>query len=176
MIRFLAVLSACLVLSACSSTKKEPPRQTPIGKAAVLPLTLSDNFEFRKVSLAFNDPRDPNTLRPTDAAMINFERQRLNFGAVSNYDRSERFGHYFYAWWRSKRPADITVRLEYRQENLGSYVQAKEYHYPAAQGTTETKFTVIGDEYAEDGKITAWRLLLIENGKIVGLKQSFLWN
>jgi hypothetical protein len=28
----------------------------------------------------------------------------------------------------------------------------------------------------EDGKVTAWRAVLIENGKIVALNQSFLWN
>jgi hypothetical protein len=176
MIRFLAVLSACFVLGACSSTKKEPPRQIPIAKANVLPLALSDDFEFRKVSLFFNDPRDIYAQRPTMSPMINFERQRVNFGAVSGYDRAERFGHYFNVWWRAKRPSNLTVRLEYRQENLGSHVQAKEYRYEDVQGTVETKFTVIGDEYAEDGRVSAWRVLLIEDGKIVGLRQSFLWN
>jgi hypothetical protein len=55
-------------------------------------------------------------------------------------------------------------------------VQAKELFYPAAKGTIETKFTVIGDEYADDGRVTAYRLLLIQNNRIVGLRQSFLWN
>jgi hypothetical protein len=95
---------------------------------------------------------------------------------VSSYDRQERFGYYYNVWWRSDKPADVTVRLEYRQQNLGSHVQAKEMFYPAAKGTIESKFTVIGDEYSEDGKITAYRLLLIQNNRIVGLRQSFLWN
>jgi hypothetical protein len=139
MIRFLAVLSACLLVGACSSTQKEPPRQIPIAKASVLPLALSDDFEFRKVSLFFNDPRDTYAQRPTMSPMINFERQRVNFGAVSGYDRAERMGHYFYIWWRAKREADLIVR-------------------------------------SEDGRISSWRVLLIEDGKIVGLRQSFLWN
>ena len=172
MIRLLSALLAGLVLAACS-TQKEPPRQLPIAKANVLPLALSDDFEFRKVSLFFHDPREQKT---TINPMIQFERARLGYGAVSGYDRMERFGHYFYVWWRAKHDADITVRLEYRQQNLGSHVLAKEIHYPAAKGAIETKFTVIGDEYSEEGKVTAWRLLLIENGRIVGLKQSFLWN
>lgn len=176
MTRLLTVLSACALLGACSSTQKEPPRQIPIGKANVLPLALSDEFSFRKVSIFLNDPRDLNAVRPTLSPMLNFERQRVNFGAVSGYDRAERYGHYYNIWWRSKRPANLTVRFEYRQENLGSHVQAKEFKYENAQGTIESKFTIIGDEYAEDGKVTAWRVLLIENGKIVGLRQSFLWN
>jgi hypothetical protein len=176
MIRLLATFAAGLAFAGCSSVKKEPPRQPPIARANVLPLELSDDFSFRKVSLFFYDGRDPSAQRPTQSQMINFERQRTIFGAVSGYDRIERYGHYFNAWWRSKRAADITVRLEYRQENLGSHVQARELHYRGAKGTFESKFSVIGDEYSEDGKVTAWRLLLIENGRIVGLRQSFLWN
>jgi hypothetical protein len=180
MIRFLAALAACLAMAACSSTSpvlhKEPPRQVPIGKAPVLPLALSDDFQIRKCSFFYNDPRDERARRPTADLMIAFERQRMNYGAVSGYDRAERYGHYYYIYWRAKRKADLTVRFEYRQENLGSLVQAKEYYYPGAEGTIESKFTVIGDEYAEDGRVTSWRVLLIENGKIVGLHQSFLWN
>ena len=175
MIRLFTVLLAPFVLAACS-TLKEPPRQLAISKANVLPLALSDDFEFRKVSLFFHDPRDSNAQKSTQNTMIQFERQRLGFGAVNGYDRAERYGHYFYTWWRAKREADITVRLEYRQENLGSHVMAKETHYPAAKGAIETKFTVIGDEYSEEGKVAAWRLLLIEKGRVVGLWQSFLWN
>ncbi len=179
MIRIFVALIACLVVGGCSTTgahRKEPPRQIPIGKVPVLPLELSADFQIRKSSFFFNDPREASTRRPSADLMINFERQRVNFGAVSGYDRSERFGHYFHFFWRAKREADITVRLEYRQENLGSQVQAKEYIYPKAKGSIETTFTIIGDEYAEDGRVTSWRLLLIENGKIVGLHQSFLWN
>jgi hypothetical protein len=108
--------------------------------------------------------------------MIQFERARVNYGAVSGYDRSERFGHYFNVWWKSKRPADVTVRMEFRQENLGSHVQAKELHYPGAVGVVESQFNIIGDEYKEDGKVTAWRILLVVDGRVVGLRQSFLWN
>jgi hypothetical protein len=172
MIRLPAALLAALTLAACS-VAKEPPRQIPILRATVLPLSLSDDFSIRKVSTFLNDPRlEPKAVAET----IIFERQHLNYGAVTSIDLLERYGHYYNVWWRAKRPADVTVRLEYRQENLGSHVQAKEIHYRAARGTIESKFTIIGDEYTENGKVKAWRLLLIENGRIVGLRQSFLWN
>ena len=176
MIRLVIALSATLALGACSSVRKEPPRQVPLAQASVLPLQLSDDFSFRKVSTFFYDTRDASYQKPTINPMLQFERQRHGFGAVSGYDRQERFGHYFTVWWRSEKPADLTVRLEYRQQNLGSYVQAKELFYPAAQGTNVSNFTVIGDEYADEGRVTAWRLLLIQNNRIVGLRQSFLWN
>lgn len=172
MIRLLAALLAVATLAACTAST-EPPRQFPIAHANVLPLALNDDFEFRKVTKFLNDPR---VQRPTENPMLVFERQRVNLGAVTGRDVGERLGYYFNVWWRAKRTGEITLRLEYRQEKLGSYVLAKELQYHAAVGTTESKLTIIGDEYLENGKLTAWRLLLIENGRIIGLKQSFLWN
>ena len=172
MTRLFAALLAAAALSACT-VPREPLRQNPIVRANVVPLALGDDFEFRKVTKFLNDPRFQ---KPTDNQMLIFERQRVNYGAITSVDAIERRGYYFNVWWCAKRKADITVRLEYRQEALGSHVQAKEVRYPAAQGAMGTKFTVIGDEYKEEGKLTAWRLLLIEKGRAVGLYQSFLWN
>jgi hypothetical protein len=39
----------------------------------------------------------------------------------------------------------------------------------------KTEFTVIGDDYLQDGRVTSWRCLLIENGKIVAENRSYLW-
>jgi hypothetical protein len=173
MIRLLAVLLAAAAFSACTAPK-DPLRQLPIARANVVPLALSDDFEIRKVTKFLNDGR---FLKPTEDQMLIFERQRVNHGALTTTDYVERMGYYFHVWWRAKRQADLILRFEYRQENLASHVQAKELSYPAAKGNVESKFTVIGDEYLkEGGKITAWRLLLIENGRAVGLHQSFLWN
>jgi hypothetical protein len=44
-----------------------------------------------------------------------------------------------------------------------------------AKGTVKSSFSVIGDEFLWDGPVTAWRCLLIENGRIVGFTQSYLW-
>jgi hypothetical protein len=48
--------------------------------------------------------------------------------------------------------------------------------YSAAKGSFKSEFDIIGDDYLDDGAITAWRAVLIENGRIVALNQSFLWN
>lgn len=161
---------AVLALAAASPAA-EQPRQ--LDKARVLPLALDDAFQFRKTKTLLND-RDLE--KPSLDPMIVFERQRINFGAISEIDREQRYGHYFTFFWRAKRPADVTIRLEYRQQNLGAYVQAKELFYKNVKGSVKTDFSVIGDDYKQEGKITGWRALLIENGKIVGLNQSFLWN
>ena len=167
--RLLCTLLA--LAGATASPAAELPRQ--LDKAKVLPLALDDAFQFRKTKTMVHDPQVD---KPTFDPMIAFERQRLNFGAVSNYEREQRYGHYITLFWRVKRPADVTIRLEYRQQNLGAYVQAKELFYKGVKGSVQSDFTVIGDDYRQDGKITGWRALLIENGKIVALQQSFLWN
>ncbi len=161
-----------LALAATGFAKpKEPPRQ--LDKAVVLPLALDDAFQFRKTKIFLNEPE---LFKPTTEEMISFERVRVNFGAYTQVDRQQRYGSYYTFFWRSARSADLTVRFEYRQQKLGSYVQAKELFYPGAKGSVQSQFQVIGDDYNEDGRVTAWRAVLIESGKIVGITQSFLWN
>ena len=161
---------ACAATSVCAQPALRP---LPLDKANVLPLALDDSFQFRKQILRLQDPQVENSFQHPS---LMFERARTNFGAVNQYDRQQRFGHYFTFFWRAQRAADLTVRLEYRQEKLGSHVQAQELHYDNAKGSYKTHFNVIGDDYNQEGRVTAWRVILIEKGKIVALNQSFLWN
>ncbi len=167
----LILLFAMLSLAASSWAADVQPRT--LDKATVLPLSLDDAFQFRKTVTFLNDPE---LNKPSLDQMINFERQRINFGAINGYERRQRYGHYFTFFWRSTRKANLTVRFEYRQQNLGAHVQARELDYADAKGSYKSVFNIIGDDYSEDGKISGWRVILIENGKIVGLNQSFLWN
>src|SRR5437588_8580439 len=45
-----------------------------------------------------------------------------------------------------------------------AHVQAQEISYSNARGSHKTAFKVVGDDYFDDGRVTAWRCLLIENG------------
>jgi len=171
--RFLFQFAALVLAATVWGAPPTPPRL--LEKARVLPLALDDAFQFRKTQIFRNDPvAEPQT--PTQEEMIRFERLRVNFGAVTNNDRRERHGQYFTFFWKAKRPADLTMRFEYRQASLGSYVQARELTYPVAKGSYKSEIKIIGDDYQEDGPVTAWRAVLIENGRIVALNQSFLWN
>ncbi len=165
-----AGFAVALLLTATAFCAEAPRLMQNVN---VLPLALDDHFQFRKTEIFLNDSQ---YLKPTSDPMLQFERQRVNFKAVTAVDKTERRGHYFSFFWRALRPAKVTVRLEYRQQNLGSYVQAREVSYEHAKGSKETNFQVVGDDYLQDGRITAWRALLIVDGKIVGLTQSFLWN
>jgi len=108
-------------------------------------------------------------------ASIRFERQYRLFGAVTKLDQRERFGNYFDFFWKARRAANLTMRLEYRQEKLHAHVQAQEIFYPNARGSYKSEFKVVGDDYFDDGRVTAWRCLMIENGRIVAETHSYMW-
>ena len=172
------------------------PEPKLLAKVTPLPVALSDNFEFRKVKLYFLSEKPPNlklrhsmSLNPgayaTDTGQraevsqdssLDFERKYRLFGAVTALDVRQRLGDYLDFFWRAKRPADVTVRLEYHQEKLHDLVQAQEVAYANVHGTRKTEFRVVGDDYLDDGRVTAWRCLLIENGRIVAERRSYMWD
>jgi hypothetical protein len=148
----------------------------PIPQANVLPLALSDDFQFRKFDIFRNNPPRPNaTPQPTRELAIQFERKRRLWGAIDAFDTRRVLGQYFTFFWRAKRRANLTLRIEYRQSNLKNYVQARELYYPAARGNYTSEFAIVGDDYLDDGSITSWRAILIENNAIVALLQSRAW-
>jgi hypothetical protein len=174
----------------------EEPRV--LEKVTPLPVALSKDFEFRKTKLFFLSERGPRQgqARQTASALspkalsgtaptqktatlqdapITFERQYRLFGAVTALDQRQRFGDYFDFFWRAKRPADVTVRLEYRQERLHDHIQAQEISFRNVRGTHKTEFKVIGDDYFDDGRVIAWRCLLIEKGRVVAENHSYMW-
>ena len=199
--RFVAALTALssllVVIPAQGARQRVEPRV--VEKVSPLPVALSDDFEFRKTKLFFlsdkparkgEGPRTTSSatslgggksgsssqkVQTLQDAPITFERQYRLFGAVTALDQRQRFGNYFDFFWRAKRPSDVTVRLEYRQEKLHDHVQAQEISYRNARGTHKTEFKVIGDDYFDDGRVIAWRCLLIENGRIVAENRSFMW-
>lgn len=161
-----------------------------LPKVQPLPTALNADFQFRKTKLFYLSENPPKTKRSISSALSNnphnptagiaeaslgFERTYRMYGAITNADRSQRYGNYFDFFWRVKRPANVTVRLEYRQEKLRAFVQAREISYTNVKGNQKTAFAIIGDDYFNDGRVISWRCLLIENGQIVAENRSFLW-
>jgi hypothetical protein len=197
--RFVAPVFALsfLALGASSEGAREEPRI--LEKVTPLPVALSNDFQFRKTKLFYlseKAPKASESARQTTSTLsakslsgtspsqktltlqdvpITFERQYRLFGAVTALDQRQRFGDYFDFFWRAKRPADLTVRFEYRQEKLHEHVQAQEISYRNVHGTCKTEFKVIGDDYFDDGRVIAWRCLLVENGRIVAENHSYMW-
>ncbi len=148
----------------------------PIESANVLPLSISDDFAFRKFEIFRNALSVPGaTPIPTKDLMIDFERKHRYWGALDGADISARTGQYFTFFWRAKRAANLTLRLEYRQANLKNYVQGRELNYANAKGSHTSEFAILGTDYENDGPITSWRAILIEDRKIVALLQSRTW-
>ena len=183
--RFLmTALAVCLWGGGLRSQAGAAPVQGPVvllGRADALPLALDPAVEIRKVKADFLETPEVtgvHRLRTENSEDQNlaFERRRLLYGAVTPADMRARYGNYYTFSWRARRPGRFTVRLEYRQQKLGGYVQAREVTYPPGEGSHVTRFAVNGDDYVEQGRVSAWRLVVIEDGrKIVALKQSYLW-
>lgn len=167
----LAVLASA-VLASCVSNS---PPAVEMPEVNVLPLALDNDFGFRKTIRYLNQKKFTEVPIPPGNEVLRFQRDWINYGALSQEEVEQREGSYYDIFWRAERPADITVRFEYRQAKLGNAVRAKETFVPQAKGTVKSSFNVIGDEFQWDGPVTAWRCLLIENGRIVGLTQSYLW-
>ncbi len=184
--RFICAVALLLSVSSLAGADNEQ------GK---LPVAFNPDFQFRKAkiySLSQNLPlnkgqKGNNPVNLTSKAnfksssviqeaSLNFERSYRMYGAVTALDQRQRFGQYFDFFWRAKRPSDVTVRFEYKQEKLRAFVQAKEQAYQNVRGTNRSEFRVVGDEYFDDGQVLAWRCLLIEHGRIVAEKRSFLWD
>ena len=196
----LAALFLLAPATACFAARQPEPRL--LTTVRPLPIALDPQFQFRKEKLYFlgeqdltishpftNDPDatdqtsqaqgGKNKQKSTGAiqeASITFERQYRLFGAVTKFDQHQRFGNYFDFFWRVKRPAEVSVRLEYRQEKLHAHVQAQEVDLGTVRGSQKTSFKVVGDDYFDNGRVLAWRCLLIENGHVVAERRSYLWD
>ncbi|MDQ2825041.1 MAG: hypothetical protein M3R29_06305, partial [Verrucomicrobiota bacterium] len=130
----------------------EEPRL--LEKVTPVPVALDRDFQFRKTKLFFLSEKAPaakehvtkkgeqtsnaaassKSTSVVQEASITFERQYRLFGAVTKLDQHQRFGDYLDFFWRARRPADLTVRLEYRQEKLHAHVQAQEISYSNVRG------------------------------------------
>ncbi len=166
----LSVLVLLIFLAGC--TAPEGPA-TRLLKANVLPLAIDDAYQFRKIQLSSLDPDYVEIRAKND--MINFERARRTFGAVDSVEMAQLHGNYYTIFWRNSTWSDVTLRLEYRQAGLGNFVMAKERLYTDTIGSHRSTFEVVGDEFLENGRVTSWRALLIVDGRIVAIRQSYMW-
>lgn len=107
--------------------------------------------------------------------MLDFEPRRLLHGAVDIEDYEDRYGHYYTVFWKSENRSPATVMLEYRQGSSGSKVFAKEVEVASPKRKNTTNFQITGDEYSEGGKVTQWKVTILENGTKVAEYNSFLW-
>jgi hypothetical protein len=169
----LTLLSSLVLLTLLAGCSVPEGPATRLPKANVLPLAIDDAYQFRKILLSSFDPDyvEPNAKND----MIRFESARRTFGVVDSTEMAQLQGNYYTIFWRNSKRSDVTLRLEYRQFGLANYVMAKERFYPDTVGSHRSTFEVVGDEFFENGRVTSWRALLIVDGRIVALSQSYMW-
>jgi hypothetical protein len=135
----------------------------------------SDLIRFTKTKLFFLDATAKSPLEPGQDRYVEFERKRTLYGAITPSDQRERYGNYFTFFWEAKRFANVVMRLEYRQQSLGPMIQIQEMPYRAASGRLITRFQVTGDDYLQYGRVLAWRVTILEGGRVIAEKRSYLW-
>ncbi|MDQ6860518.1 MAG: hypothetical protein M3032_05095 [Verrucomicrobiota bacterium] len=180
--KFRVLLAVLLLANHAHAARLPSPADEfrQLKEATPLKTALDPAFEFRKTKLfLLGSPIGTKVHTGFQGAAkdpaVGFEGSYRLWGAVTELDKRARYGHYFDFWWRAKRDAALTVRLEYRQEALRAFTQAREVDYPHARGNHRTAFAVIGDDFLNDGHILAWRCVLIEKGRIVAETRSYLW-
>ena len=113
-------------------------------------------------------------------SVVSSQATFLLYGAVSNKERVQRQGQYYFVTWYDADPDQaVTLVMMYRQGKTGSRILTKSISYPAGRkgGTQSPVFEFIGDDAKENGQILAWKLLLKDqNGKTLSERHSYLWN
>lgn len=92
----------------------------------------------------------------------------------------QRSGIRFNVQYKVKAPAEtaLTLRVEMRGFARGDLPRQLTLEQPVKPGGWFGRWTglsLVGDQYKEFGDVTAWRVTLWEEGKLLGEQKSFLW-
>lgn len=79
--------------------------------------------------------------------------------------------------WSVRGPRhDVTLRLDYRQSKV-SVPGSEEIIFPQIRsGTRWSRFVLRGPDYASAGRVYAWKISVIADGKVLASKKSVLWS
>ena len=120
--------------------------------------------------------RDQETMGNQDP-MLRHEKLRRLYGAVSLEERKARLGQYYTILW--SLPEAVGARREvifrYQQGGSGSRVKVMSERIAVGGGAGKVEFAVIGDDYFQRGRVLAWQVSLVVDGKVVAEKRSYLW-
>lgn len=118
------------------------------------------------------------TLRDQDTGiladpMVQNEKLRRLYGAVSVEERKQRLGQYYTVLWNAEAGLDKEMVFRYRQG--GSRIRETRREIPAGSSEGKEEFSIIGDNYFENGRVLAWKIDFIVGGETIASKQSYLW-
>lgn len=151
-----------------------------ICTAALVPVLFSCAEQVSKIERIREIPLKTLAIPSEDVGMHRSQATYLLHGAVSNKERRQRLGQYYFITWYDADPDHAaTLVMMYRQGKTGSKVMTKSISYPAGRkgGIQTPVFEFIGEEAQTKGQILAWKLLLKDHhGKTITERHSYLWN
>lgn len=136
-----------------------------------------ENLTVDKFTLRNFQIEDHNT------PMVRGDQQKRLYGAVTLKEHEARLGQYYEVRWNLKdkehlanNPSDgALVIFRYRQASTASKLKIISKEYPAGVKSGKIDFQIIGKEYAQKGRVLAWKAELVLGGRVIDSKQSYLW-
>lgn len=110
-----------------------------------------------------------------DDPMARHERVRRFYGAVSMAERAQRLGQYYTILWQAEVGVKKEILFEYQQAKSGSKIKTMKRQLDVNAASGKEEFSVIGDNYYDNGRVLTWRISLIADGKTIATEQSYLW-
>lgn len=108
------------------------------------------------------------------------EQQKRLRGAVTGVDRRARLGGYYTIDWDRGKEYDSTAPVRvvflYRQAATASKVHRLQKDYPASTRKAVTEFSVIGEQYAQNGRVLNWRCEVYSGEELMAHEQSYMWH
>ncbi|MFV1993856.1 MAG: hypothetical protein ACC661_00355, partial [Verrucomicrobiales bacterium] len=152
---FFALIAASALLPGCASTKS--PGE--ITKVKYYHLT--------------SDTSDQAAVDP----MVRFERRYYLHGQVTLEEQKDQFGSYYTVFWKAtNRSEPAVLRFEYTQQSTGPDILTRDYPVGEIKRSNITRFAVGGDDIEAAGRITSWKISLLQADEVVATSESFLWD
>ncbi len=126
-----------------------------------------------KVLPQFLDLKGRNSLTPS-------LYERDNYQVFLRQSTNQVSGMRFNVEWRAKSAVatSLTLRVELRGVARGDFPKARTLEKAVTPGgwfTHWTKFDLVGADYKEFGRVTAWRVTLWDGDWLLSEQKSFLW-
>lgn len=147
---------------------------------AFVPVLFSCAEQVSRIERVREIPLKTITVPGEEVGMHRSQATYLLHGAVSNMERRQRLGQYYFITWHDAEPDQpATLVMLYRQGKTGSRILNKSIDYPAGRkgGTQSSVFEFTGDEAQGKGPILSWKILLKDcRGNLLSERHSYLWD
>ena len=149
-------------------------RLLPLLGAALIASCAGPQPPLEVKTFKLSDTKLDHSIDP----MVRGEKIRRLYGAVSVAEQQERLGAYYTAVWCDPQGAgsgEVEVRFEYQQGATASKVLQQVRKFPASAASGQADFAITGSNYLKNGRVLAWRITLLRNGREIASERSHMW-